>query len=310
LDTASPEQETFLTISLNDSLRSCEKVLVQVFDRNDTTRLLATPWNGPLSKPGNDIQKINMKGFGTEAIVVVVSGYKAGGQLSTRTLIFYSPEDDSRTVRHDPVPPLVPHNWLESLAPSAGSLNPPFHRDTGRYTVKLPQGVAAISFTPTAPLPGIIIQANGAIVPSGTATKTFQVGNAPDSVWFMVTDTSTGISSTRDYRVALIPTPPPGLYLASLTPSTGFLGTEFSSENTIYYLYMPPDQDTVSFLASPLDPRTMTVTIDGQAVFPGQQSQVITVAKGTIYTLDIYVRRGGESGYYRILIDHTKTSSH
>jgi hypothetical protein len=108
----------------------------------------------------------------------------------------------------------------------------------------------------------------------------------------------------------MIPTPPLGLLLAKLVPSTGRLGTEFTPENTVYNLYMPPDVDTVSFLVSPLDPKTMSMTVDNEAVFADRQSQVITVARGAIYKVVIYVTKAGKKAYYQVTLDHTQTSSH
>jgi hypothetical protein len=170
--------------------------------------------------------------------------------------------------------------------------------------------VSTISFLPTPPNSSVTVQANGEAVAFGKSTKSFAIGNSPDTAWIRVTDQSTGVSATREYRIAMIPTPPPGLLLASLVPSTGRLNVDFTPENTIYILYMPPTEDDVSFRATPLDPRTMTMTIDGEAAFPDVPSTPITVARGTSKTIAIYVSRPGEKGYYQVTLDHTQTSSH
>lgn len=301
-----PPAQTLLRVRLNDSLSRYERVLVQIFSQPDST-LLLTLWNAPLPSPSSDLPAYDLKALGTERFLVMVTAYRAD-HLMLQTRILYSAE--GKYVFHDPVPPLVPENRLKAMQPSVGVLSPPFDRDSLRYLVKLPQDVHAISFN-AAPLNArAIIQVNGQPLQSGMSTKTYQLGNQPDSVTFQVTDTTTGVATTQNYKVIVIPTPPLGLYLASLEPSTGFLGTLFIPENTVYNLYMPPDKDTVSFRADPLDRRTMTVTIDGQAVFPGTWSQVLTVEKLKTRTVDIYVRRGTEAGYYRITLDHTQTFSH
>jgi hypothetical protein len=305
-----PEAQTFLHVQLNDSLARYERVLVQIYDRDHTDSLLHTLWDAPLRAPKTDIPGYDMKSLGTTRFIIKVSGFKAGGQLALQTRIFYEPPPGRPTVVHDSVPPLVPQNWLESMVPSVGKLTPDFNRDSLDYQLKMPEKTSAVAFTLTAPFPGVIIQADGQQVASGATAKAIQIGNSPDTAWMRVTDTSTGVSATREYRVIIFPTLPPGVSLASLQPSTGRLNRDFTSDNTVYILYMPPGADTVSFLATPADPRTMTVTIDNQAVFPGQESQVITVAKGSTYTVPIYVRRGTDAGYYEIKLDHTQTSSH
>lgn len=305
-----PPAQNLLSVQLDDSLKRYDRVLVQVFDRDSASRLLKTLWDGPLTSPGSDIAGFDMKDFGTARFIVKVSGFKAGGQLALQTRIFYEPPPGRQSVLHDSVPPLIPLNWLESLKPSVGSMSPDFNRDSLHYQIKMPEKMDSLNFILTAPYPGVIIQLNGNTVASGTGTKFIKIGNTPDTVFARVTDTGTGIASTREYQLIIFPTLPQGVSLATLVPSAGRLGTEFSPQNTIYNLYMLPNQDTVSFLATPADPRTMTVTVDGLAVFNGQQSQVITVAKGTTYTLPITVRRGSDVGYYQITLDHTQGSSH
>lgn len=303
-----PEAQTLLRIKLNDTLSRYERVLVEVYARSDTNRAVDTLWNDRFA-PATRIPDYDLKKLRGGEFFLLVTGYASGSRVALQTRIYYSPVNGV-FVRHDPVPALVPQNWLASLQPSVGALSPAFAPESLFYLIKLPQGVDSISFLPKAPFPYVSVQANGQTVPFGKPTKTYKIGSSPDTVWFRVTDTSTGTAATRDYGVAIIPTPPPGLLLASLVPSAGFLGTAFTPENTIYILYMPPTVDTVSFLASPMDPKTMTLSIDNQAVFPDQQSQVITVARGATYNVEIYVMRAGKKGYYRVTLDHTQTSSH
>jgi hypothetical protein len=240
---------------------------------------------------------------------VQVSGFAAGTRLTLQTRIYYSPLNGI-FVRHDPVPPLLPQDWLISLNPSIGSLSPAFSQDTLFYVVRLPLDIDSIFFSPKVPNASVIVQANGQLVPYGKTTKTYKIGISPDTVRFSITDTGSGVYATREYGVAMFPTPPQGLLLASLAPSVGNLSTEFAPTTNNYVLYMPPKVDTISFLASPIDSKNMTMTIDNVAVFPGRQSQVITVAPGTIYKLVINVARSGKLGYYEVNLDHTQRSSH
>lgn len=308
--TDTPEAKTFLVVKLDDSLKQYDRVLVEVYDRVDTAHLLQQLWNKPLPSPKTDIPEWDMKNFGTEYFIIKVTGFKAGDQVALRTRIFYEPPPGHPTVLHDSVLPLKPRNWLASFVPSVGTLLPDFKPDTLKYQIKMPVGKSALYFTLTGAYPGAVIQMNGDSVAPGLPTKTIQIGNSPDTVLIRVTDASTGAASTRGYQVIVFPTLPPDVYLANLVPSTGYLNTQFTSQNTLYSLYMPVNEDTVSFLPTAVDPATMIVTVDGSSLLAGQHSQVITVAKGTTRDIPIYVTRGSTSAFYQITLDHTQRSSH
>jgi Cadherin-like beta sandwich domain len=303
-----PEPQTLLRLKLNDTLGRYERVLVEVFARDDSSRAIDTLWNDKLA-PATRIPAYDLKKLRGNEFIVKVTAYASGSRLALRTRIYYS-QVNGVFVLHETVPPLLPQNWLVSLKPSVGTLSPEFSQDSLFYLLKLPQAVDSISFVPKAPNPFISIQANGQTVQYGKPTKTYKIGGSPDTVWIRVTDTGTGTAATRDYRIAVIPTPPPGLLLASLVPSTGQLGIQFTPDNNLYFLYMPPSVDTISFRASPIDPQTMNMTIDNRGVLPDQQSQVITVAPGTLYTVEIYVMKDGKKAYYQVILDHTQKSSH
>jgi hypothetical protein len=302
-----PPAKSLLSVQLDDSLKRFDSVLVQVFDRDNPSRLLKTLWRGPLTSPASDISGFDMQDFGTDRFIVTIIGFKAGGQAAMQTRIFYAPPPDHQSVLHDSVPPLKPRNWLEALKPSVGTLSPGFDPDSLHYQIKMPAKTDSLNFIMIGAYPGASIRLGSETVASGTGTGFVKIGNTPETVLIRVTDTSTGTASTQQYTLVIIPTLPPGVSLATLKPSTGSLVNNFTPDETVYSLYMPPGKDTVSFLAAPADPRTMTVTIDGLAVFPGQQSQVFTVAKGSTYTVSIFVRRGSDVGYYQITLDNTQS---
>ena len=302
-----PEPETNLRLSLNDSLSRYEKIIVQLLDRNDSTKVLLTVWNAPLLQPANQIPVIPLKTVGSDAFIVKITGYKAMGQLALQTMIFYEP--NNKTVRHDyDLPPLKPLAYLKSLTPSIGTMSPEFHRDSLTYRVTLPQNVNQLSFGVKGSFPGVKILVDSTPVASGSSSKILQIGSRP--VLVVVTDSSSGAPVTRTYTVTVIPTLPPGVRLASLVPSVGKLSKEFTPEQQVYAIYLPVEKDTISFRVSPADTRTMTVTIDNQAAFPGVSSQIFTVPVGITKTIGIIVKRGNDDSYYQVTIDHTQTSDH
>lgn len=303
-----PEAETILRVRLHDSLARYEKVWVQVLNRNDTNTVLATLWKGEaLPAPGTAIPGFSLNEIPSKSFIVRITAYKAG-QLALKTMIFY--ETGNKTVRHDEVPPLKPLNWLDALSPSVGTMVPDFHKDSLKYTITLPVNVNSLSFSVTGSVPGVSILVDGAAVASGTSSKIHQIGAKGDTLPISVTDTSTGISATRIYTMTVVSTNPPGMELVSLVPSVGAFNSIFNPKNPLYVLYMPAGVDTISFRAKPADTKTMTMVIDGEAVFWPSPSKVITVPKGANHTVNIDLYRGSEQGYYQITLDHTQTADH
>jgi hypothetical protein len=306
-----PPAQNLLYVKLDDTLNRYERVLVQIFDRDSTDRLLKKLWDDTLPAPGSDIPAYDMKYLGTDRFIIKVTGFKAG-RVALQTTIFYEPPPGHQAVHHDSVPPLVPQNWLVSLKPSVGVLSPAFHSDTLHYQVKMPEGMDSLNFTMAGAYPGVTIQLNGSVVTAGLPTKFIKIGNTPETILVRVTDVSTGTASTREYEIIVFPTLPPGVSLATLTASDGQWNSQFTPDQTTYTIYMFPNQDTISFVATPADPRTMKVTIDGLAALPGLKSQIITVAKGAVYKVPIIVQRSSNSdqGYYQITLDHTHINQH
>lgn len=303
-----PEAQTLVRVKLNASMTRYQRVLVELFARSDSDKVVAVLWNDKLQAPESQIPAYDVKNVGGNEFIVKVRGFVSGDRLAMQTRIFYSPT--ATVVRHDDVPALVPQNWLRALLPSVGELSPGFQQDTLSYIVKLPQGNDSIYFTPFAATPEANIQVNGQTVLTGKPSKTFRLGSSPDTAWFRVTDTSTITSATREYRVTMIPTLPPGLLLSKLVPSVGRFNVEFTPENNTYILIMPRESDTVSFIASPLDPATMQMSIDNKAFIADKKSQVFTLAFGEKMDVDIYVIQGSKRGLYRINVDHTYSNSH
>ncbi len=303
-----PPAQNLMYLQLDDSLKRYDLVQVDIYDRDNASRLLTRLWNKPLQDPARDIPAYDINALGTNRFIIKVSAFKAN-HLALQTRIFYAPPPDHPTVLHDSVAPLVPQNTLKSLTPSVGAMTPDFKPDSMFYQVKMPEKTDSLNFILVTSYQGATIDFNGSPAVSGQATKFVKIGNSPDTLVARVTDTSTGTPSTLEYHVVVFPTLPQGVSLLSLVPSQGRLGTEFTPQQTVYNLYMDPDKDTVSFLATP-SAGTTQVTIDGLAVFKGDQSQVITVARGTTYTVPITVHRGSDVGYYQITLDHTQGSSH
>ena len=294
-----PPAETVLWLKLNDSLSQYDLVKVELKDRQ-TDSVLRVLWNGPLRSPGKDIPGYPLKSLAGKPFIVRVTGYKAAGQLALETLIYY--DGGKKSVLHSPVGPLKPVNGLLKLTPSTGTLSPAFNKDSLNYKVTLPAGVSTVTFTMVPENSAATLSFAGDPLAAGATSKAQSVGNTPDTVKVQVTDNSTGAPAMREYTVIIYPTLPPGLYLASIRPTYGSLFPAFTPADQIYTLNLPNSIDTVAFYITPADTKTMTVTINNKALFPGAKSEVFHVDAGMAMPLQIFVHRGEESSFYQVTV--------
>ena len=298
--TETPEAETVLWLKLNDSLSRYESVLVQIIARNDTNTVLATLWNKPLRTPASDIQPFRLKTLTDDDFIVRILGYLAQGQLALHTQITY--DGGKKSVLHKEVPPIIAKDRLIKLTPSLGELSPAFDKDTASYTLNIDKD-EVVSFSLVAENPSAVMTFEGQTVAPGFPTKAVSITANRDTLTIMVTDPAASPPSKRTYSIIVVPKPPPGLYLGSLAPSVGNLNPAFNPTVQVYSLVLPSGVDTVAFVISPADPRTMTMTFDGKALLPGQRSQTIKIEPGFSKPVPIEVFRGSESGFYQVTID-------
>jgi hypothetical protein len=296
-----PPAEQVLRLKLNDSLKNYERVVVQVLDRQDTNRVLVTLWDDALPSPATQVKPYSLLGQTNPSFIVKVTGYKAKGQLALETMIFY--DGGKKTVLHQWVPPLQTLDRLKQLTPSSGTMSPPFNKDSLNYLVTIPEGIASITFGLIAEDDEAVIRFAGDTVRSGTASKPRAVGTVLDTVTVLVTSSATGTASTKMYTLILRPTKPAELFVASMTPSVGILTPAFSPEITVYSLRLPTDIDTVSFRLYPADPKTMQMTFQGTAIFPGEKSFLFTLQPGGSDVATFEVVRGAGRKYYQVTID-------
>jgi cadherin-like protein len=296
--TETPEAETVLWLQLNDSLSRYESILVQIVDRNDTDKVLATLWNKPLPAPRTDIQPFRLKTLPDNDFIVQILGYQAQ-QLTLHTQITYS--GGKKTVLHKAVPILFAMDRLTKLTPSAGALSPAFDKDTHAYTLSIDQN-ELLSFSLMADNASAVVAFEGETVESGTRTKAVPVTEKTDTLTITVTDPASSPPSTRTYTIIVAPKPIAGLYLGSLAPSAGALSPEFNPTNSIYDLMLPAGVDTVAFTVSPADPRTMTMTVAGKALLPGERSETFKIEPSNSRRILFGVFRGSESNFYQVWV--------
>lgn len=294
-----PPRDVILRLQLHDSLSRYETVDITLIDIRDTGLVLEKVWSGPLPKPsqvpGHTLTKAKDRDF-----IVRILGYGGGNQLMLETWI--RREAGIKTVLHKDVPPYKPRFQLRALGTSAGTLAPPFTPEETSYTLVLPEGAAQVAFTANPVLAGAGMTLDGDSIRPGTATAPMAVGRAPDTARFLITDASQGRAYAREYVVVVIPTLPPAVRLASLTPSVGTLAPAFHPDTGTYALALPAGAEEVTFTMRPASASTMTLVFNGFSIFSGQVSPPVTVPAGGKDMAYVEVRRGPDMKLYQILI--------
>ena len=297
--TDSPEAETVLLLKLNDSLSRYESVLVQIIDRNDTSTVLATLWNKPLHKPDSDIQPFRLKTLSQDDFIVRILGYMDQGHLALHTRIDYS--GGKKTVMHMQVGPVIGRDRLLKLTPSVGALSPGFDKDTSAYILKVDED-EAVTFSMSAEIPSAVMTFEGEAVAFGSPTKAIPVTKDKDTLTITVTDPASSPPTKRTYTLYVVPNPPPPLLLRSLVPTAGALVPEFSPTTQVYNLMLPSGVDTISFVATPLAPLAMTMTIAGQGVLPGGRSEIFKIEESNSRRIIIQLNRNSEANTYYVFV--------
>jgi hypothetical protein len=123
-----------------------------------------------------------------------------------------------------------------------------------------------------------------------------------DTLTITVTDPASSPPTKRTYTLYVVPNPPPPLVLASLVPSAGQLSPGFTASNPNYALMLPSGVDTVSFGASPADPKAMIMTIGGKIVQRGQRSEIFKIEESNSRRIIVQLTRNSETYTYYVFV--------
>ncbi len=302
-DTGSaPPADTVLRLTLNDSLTRFESVEITLWDAQDTTKFFETVYSGVLASP-SQIPAYTLKAASGKDFVVKVKGFLGGGQLAMETLIYY--RAGKKTVVHAVTPPLVPRNWLVSLAPSAGSMTPKFNKDSTAYKVVLPLGTNRVTLTAQGAFEGTTVKIGSSPATRQFATAAIVMDTSVEAVGIFVTDSTLGTAKTRAYTVDIIPSAPPRVQLDSIKVSIGDFYADFQPDFPDYSVDLKAMDSVVTFRLIPADPSSTFMLLEGAAILPGEVSKPVVVNGGpgsrTVITIDVY--RGAIHGYYTITIN-------
>jgi hypothetical protein len=187
-------------------------------------------------------------------------------------------------VVHQGVPPQVPFNWLTRLAPSVGSLNPPFSLDHLEYTLALPPNTAVLHFEMNAAYAHAVTKVAGDTLKVGQPPKVFPVGGDPFVVPIEVTD----LGSPRTYQVMVRPVSLKAR-LDSIWYSAGNLEAPFHPDSALISLILPESLLTVQFRFWTADDATTSLTFSGEPMFAGVTKTVTLSSRPSHVQVDSVV---------------------
>lgn len=193
---------------------------------------------------------------------------------------------------------LAGDNFLNNLTVSPGTLAPPFDKGLRRYSVSVENNIGSITITPTLSDPAATMTVNGQSTNSGQSrTINLSGGGQVTAITVAVTAQN---GSTQSYEVAVSRGPSNNNNLGGLTISSGTLAPSFRADRTAYIVNIGSGVSSVRVRPTLAD-STATLTVNGQAVTSGQQSQPIGLnppgGSPTIVTIIVISQKGEPKPY-------------
>jgi hypothetical protein len=291
----SGEGPIVLHLTLHDSLQRYDSVQVAVADAAHPETDLEMVRSGPLRTRQIAAYTLTRA---KDPFLVKVRGYRANHQLALETHIYY--EAGRKRVERKEVPPQVPCNWLTRLAPSAGSLSPPFSLDQLEYTLDLPPNTSILQFKTESAYDKAVTTVAGDTVKVGAAAKVFPILGDSFSVPITVTD----LGAPRTYKVAVKPVNPKAR-LDSVWFSAGALQQPFDPENPFIVIVLPADVNTVQVKFWTADDASTSILIDGQRLFAGVPKTVTLSSATDGQFVAMVVQKSAENKFqYTLAVTH------
>lgn len=193
---------------------------------------------------------------------------------------------------------LAGDNFLNNLTVSPGTLAPPFDKGLRRYSVSVENNIGSITITPTLSDPAATMTVNGQSTNSGQS-RTINLGSGGQVTTLTVTVTAQN-GSTQSYEVAVSRGPSNNNNLGGIALSSGTLDPVFRADRTAYIVNVGSGVTSVRIRPTLAD-STATLTVNGQAVTSGQQSQPIGLnppgGSPTIVTIIVISQKGEPKPY-------------
>ena len=166
---------------------------------------------------------------------------------------------------------------LSNLVFSAGSFAPAFAAAKTNYTAIVPLAVTNVTVTPTLADVFATLTVNGSSSASGSASAPIALFGGSNLITVAVT--AEDGTTTKTYRLTVIPTPGTNANLADLTLSSGNYTPAFSPGPASYAASVANTTSNLTVTATVADP-TSTLKVNGTTVASGNVSQSINLTVG------------------------------
>lgn len=196
---------------------------------------------------------------------------------------------------------LSSNNRLENLSVGGLYLSPDFDPDTVRYSNELPYSTKAVNISAEAEEDHAVVEINGIIQGTGSASGRFNLDVGKNSITVKVTAAN---GNEKEYNLSLyrylvqeVSSKSSNNRLSSLTVSQGTFATGFNEWITEYNVTVPSSVSSVTLSPATQDGKA-TVKIQGLDVASGSTSQSIELINGS--TQQVLVEVTAEDGSKQI----------
>ncbi|MEH7308609.1 cadherin domain-containing protein [Neobacillus drentensis] len=187
---------------------------------------------------------------------------------------------------------------LNQLTVSPGGLQPGFSPSITNYTTTVGHAVQTITVTPTSADSKSTVTVNGLPVASGSsASIPLNVGSNSITVVVTAENGTTKVYSVTVTREA----PSNNANLSHLTVSTGNLSPSFDAATQQYQVSVPASTNQIRVTPMVADD-TATVTVDGQAIPSGQDSNPINLEPGENPIPVVVTAQDGTTKPYTVIV--------
>ena len=191
---------------------------------------------------------------------------------------------------------------LNQLAISPGALQPGFSPAVTNYTTDVGNTVQSVTVTPTVADAKSIITVKGTPVTSGSAIS-IPVNVGSNSIPVVVTAEN---GTNKVYTVTVTRAAPSNnANLSNLTVSAGALSPSFQEETLQYHVSVPVSTDQIRLTPTVADAAS-TVTVAGQVVTSGVESNPISLKPGENQIPIIVTAQDGTTKTYTVIADRNQ----
>lgn len=275
--------------NLGDSLKAYSIVVITIMDPADSTKVLATVFNGKLADPAS-LESYRIPDSIGGRFTILIQGYNAQGLLAMESRIEVKDGKPAAPVKtpSDKLPGNQvsdPSALLSALDVSDGTLVPAFRSDLEAYVLEVPFDIDSLTVNATAADSGATLALAGRALISGSPSAPFALSVGENVIPLAVK--GRGGSPSKTYTLTVKRSAGNLARLASITVSSGELSPLFNPDSLSYSVTASAEVETVAVAAAAVDPLAR-VEVGGEPLDP-VTGKLLILAPGASTTLQIAV---------------------